>query len=146
MRVIDMLTAPDFDHHPPRPGFAAEADRDRLSAVALKAFRRIVDAWHLTGQQAAALLGVSTSTWERLKADGRQRNLGQDQMTRISVLVGIYKGLHLLFADGMADLWPQLVNAGPLFARLSPVDAMIEGGIPAMLDIRRHVDAVRGGL
>ena len=27
-----------------------------------------------------------------------------------------------------------------------PIDAMIEGGIPAMLDVRRHVDALRGGL
>lgn len=141
-----MLITADIDHQTPRQGFVAEADRDRLSAVALKAFRRLVDAWGLTGQKAAALLGVSTSTWERLKADGRQRSLGQDQMTRISVLVGIYKGLHLLFADQMADRWPQLANSGPLFARLSPVEAMIDGGIPVMLEVRRYVDAVRGGL
>jgi uncharacterized protein (DUF2384 family) len=141
-----MLTDTDIGHQSPRQGFAAETDRDRLSAVALKAFRRLVDAWGLTGQQAAALLGVSTSTWERLKADERQRSLGQDQMTRISVLVGVYKGLHLLFADQMADRWPQLANTGPLFDRLSPVEAMIDGGIPVMLDVRRYVDAVRGGL
>ena len=129
-----------------RQGFAAEADRDRLSRVALKAFRRLVEAWGLTGQQAAALLGVSTSTWERLKAEGRGRSLSQDQMTRISALVGIYKGLHLLFADGMADRWPLLVNRGPLFGQATPVDSMIAGGIPQMLEVRRHVDAVRGGL
>ena len=129
-----------------RQDFSGEADRARLSAVALKAYRRLVGQWGLTGQQAAALLDVSTSTWERIKADGRGKALSQDQMTRISALVGIYKGLHLLFADGMADDWIRLANAGPLFARMSPLESMIRGGIPQMLEVRRHVDAVRGGL
>lgn len=124
--------------------FSRDADRARLSAVALKAYRRLVEQWGLTGQQAAAMLDVSMSTWERLKA--KDKALSQDQMTRISALVGIYKGLHLLFADDMADRWPMLANKGPLFAHLSPVESMIRGGIPQMLDVRRYVDAVRGGL
>ena len=72
--------------------------------------------------------------------------LSQDQLTRASAAIGVYKGLHLLFADAMADRWPKLPNRGPIFHRLSPVDAMIEGGIPAMLETRRYIDAVRGGL
>ncbi|MBW8319723.1 MAG: DUF2384 domain-containing protein [Rhizobium sp.] len=136
-------------HEDPAPrlqGFSSEADRLRLSATALKAFRRLVVQWNLTGQQAAALLGVSTSTWERLKPEVASKSLTQDQMTRISALVGIYKALNLLFADAMADRWPQLVNAGPLFGHRTPVTAMIEGGIPHMLEVRRYLDAVRGGL
>jgi hypothetical protein len=131
---------------PERLDFSAETDRARLSKVALKAYRRLVEQWELTGQQAAALLDVSTSTWERLKQDGKDRSLSQDQLTRISALVGIYKGLHLLFADDMADRWPKLENRGPLFARMSPIESMIRGGIPQMLEVRRFVDAVRGGL
>ena len=127
-------------------GFAAEVDRDRLSKTALKAYRRIVAQWDLTSQQAAALLGVSVSTWERLKPETAIKTLSQDQMTRISALTGIYKGLHLLFADSMADRWLSLENSGPLFDRRSPIAAMIEGGIPHMLEVRRYVDAVRGGL
>ena len=129
-----------------RQDFSRDADRARLSTVALKAYRRLVEQWGLTGQQAAALLDVSTSTWERLKQEGKDRTLSQDQMTRISALVGVYKGLHLLFADDMADRWPNLGNKGPLFARMSPIESMIRGGIPQMLEVRRHVDAVRGGL
>lgn len=67
-------------------------------------------------------------------------------MTRVSASVGVYKGLHLLFADDMADRWPKLANKGPVFERLSPVAAMIEGGIPRMLETRQYVDALRGGL
>lgn len=129
-----------------RQTFASEEDRARLSATALKAFVSLVEEWDLTGAQAAALLGVSVSTWDRLKPGSERRTLSQDQMTRISVLTGIYKGLHLLFADRMADRWPSLQNSGPLFNGQTPVAAMIEGGIPLMLDVRRYIDAVRGGL
>jgi uncharacterized protein (DUF2384 family) len=131
---------------PERQDFSGEADRARLSRVALDAYRRLVDIWGLTGQQAAALLDVSTSTWERLKPETRDRPLSQDQLTRISALVGIYKGLHLLFADDMADRWPKLANTGPLFRGRTPIESMLKGGIPHMLEVRRYVDAVRGGL
>jgi hypothetical protein len=126
--------------------FADPKARERLSATALKAFIKLAKNWDLTNPEAAALLGVSPSTWDRIKRGDRAEALNQDQLTRISALIGTFKGLHLLFADKMADRWPQLSNKGPLFANRRPIDAMIEGGIPRMLEIRRYIDAVRGGL
>jgi len=126
--------------------FAGAADRARLSAVAVKAFRALGQQWKLTNAEAAALIGVSESTWDRIKRGTWGQPLSQDQLTRASAVIGIYKGLHLLFADGMADAWPKRPNSGPIFAKSSPVEAMIEGGIPVMLETRRYVDAVRGGL
>jgi uncharacterized protein (DUF2384 family) len=125
--------------------FAAEADRERLSPVAMKAYLRLAQHWELSHKEAAGLLGVSLKTWERIR-NGQRPTLSQDQLTRISALVGSYKGLHLLFANDMADRWPKLVNSGPIFEKQSPVQAMIDGGIPAMLEVRRYIDAVRGGL
>jgi len=126
--------------------FSRSEDRSRLSAVALKAFRAIVEHWRLSNSEAAALLGISESTWDRIKRGTWDQPLSQDQLTRASATIGVYKGLHLLFADDMADRWPKLSNRGPIFQRRSPVDAMIEGGIPVMLETRRYVDAVRGGI
>lgn len=126
--------------------FAAEVDRVRLTPVALRAVKKVVEQWKIKGHEASALLGVSTSTWERISAGKWDNSLSQDQLTRISALIGVFKGLHLLFADGMADRWATLPNKGPLFGGHSPVKVMIEGGIPVMLDVRRHVDALRGGL
>ena len=126
--------------------FATEADRERLTPAALAGVRRLADAWKLTGDEAAALLGVSNSTWDRIRAGTWRNVLSQDQLTRVSALVGAFKGLNLLFADGMADRWPRLRNSGPLFNNLSPVERMMEGGIPAMIEIRRYVDGLRGGL
>ena len=126
--------------------FADEPDRARLSAAAIKAVIRLVSAWDGSNAQGAALLGVSESTWDRMKAGKWEGVLSQDQLTRASALIGVFKGLHLLFADGMADRWPQLPNRGPVFDRMTPVQAMIAGGIPRMLETRRYIDALRGGL
>jgi hypothetical protein len=71
--------------------------------------------------------------------------LSQDQLARMSAMIGIYKGLHLLFADGTGDKWNRNPNSGPLFRGLAPIEAMVEGGIPAMIDVRRYIDAVREG-
>jgi len=125
--------------------FADERDRARLSEVALKAFLALMKAWDLSNAEAAALLGVSASTIDRVKR-GYRPTLSQDQLTRVSALVGVFKGLHLLFADATADEWARRPNSGPLFERDTPIHAMIEGGIPRMLEVRRYVDAVRGGL
>lgn len=126
--------------------FSNAADRERLSAVAIKAFKALCDRWGLANAEAAALLGVSESTWDRVKRGTWKQPLSQDQLTRASAAIGVYKGLHLLFADAMADRWPKLPNSGPIFQRRSPVEAMVEGGIPIMLETRRYIDGVRGGL
>ena len=100
----------------------------------------------LTNVEAAALLAVSASTWERMRKPDWRGALNQDQLTRVSAIIGTLKGLRLLFTDSLADEWPKLANKGSLFEGHTPVQAMIEGGIPRMLDVRRHVDALRGGL
>lgn len=126
--------------------FSGEQDRGRLSGPAARAFRKLAERWELGNAEAAALLGVSPSTWDRIKGNRWDGELSQDQLTRVSALVGVFKGLHLLFADSMADRWPRLANRGPVFERLTPIAAMIEGGIPRMLETRHYVDALRGGL
>ena len=126
--------------------FASDDDRGRLSGAAVKAVLRLVDAWGASNAEGAALLGVSESTWDRMKAGSWEGTLGQDQLTRASVLIGLFKGLHLLFANDLADRWPKLENKAPVFDRRSPVQAMIEGGIPRMLETRQYIDALRGGL
>jgi uncharacterized protein (DUF2384 family) len=125
--------------------FSSESDRARLSEVAIKAFLAVMKAWALSNAEASDLLGVSASSLDRMKR-GNRPTLSQDQLTRVSALVGIYKGLHLLFSDSASDDWVRRPNRGPLFDRQTPIQSMIEGGIPRMLDVRRYVDAVRGGL
>lgn len=146
MSVAKVLRSSQQGFPPTLQTFASEGDRERLTPTALKAVKNIASHWKLKGNEASALLGVSSSTWDRMAAGKWDNSLSQDQLMRVSALVGLFKGLHLLFADDMADRWVRLRNKGPLFENRTPVEAMIEGGIPAMLDVRRHVDALRGGL
>lgn len=139
--VLDAIEAPRAPQT-----FAGEGDRARLTGAAVKAVLRLTDAWRASNAEGAALLGVSASTWDRMKAGTWEGTLSQDQLTRASALIGLFKGLHLLFANDFADRWPKLENRAPLFDRRSPVQAMIEGGIPRMLEVRQYIDALRGGL
>jgi uncharacterized protein (DUF2384 family) len=137
--------APDFGAAIPN---LADADtRARLSPTAVNAVVRLVDVWRLTSAEACTLLGdVSERTWFRMKKGEWEGVLSQDTLTRISALVGIFKGLHLLFSQPLADEWVRLPNKSSPYRGHRPLDMMFQGGIPAMLDVRRHVDAMRGGL
>lgn len=124
----------------------AEAPDAALDAVALKAYRRLVETWRLTDDEAAALADAPQRTWARMKRDDWTGRLGQDQRLRLSGLVGLYKGLHLYFSDEVADRWVKRPNGGPLFRGASPLASMRAGGLPAILRARDYVDAVRGGV
>jgi hypothetical protein len=81
-----------------------------------------------------------------MKTGGWSGRLSRDQLLRASGVVGLYKALHLYFSDILADEWVRLPNAGPAFASRRPLDAMIDGGLPAILSTRDYVDALRGGV
>jgi hypothetical protein len=131
----------------PAPDLSIEANRATLSPAAVDAFLRLSDIWSLTAKQSCALLGEgSERTWFRIKQRQWNGVLSQDALTRISALVGLYKGLHLLFSDPLADEWVSRPNREEVFEQRSPLDFMIAGGIPAMLQTRGYIDALRGGV
>lgn len=127
------------------PAVTAFAETDR-QAIALKAFSRIADAWSLTVSEAAALADMSESTWKRARKPGFGGGLTRDQMLRLSAFIGLYKSLELYFSPSIAGRWVKLPNRGPEFEGQRPVDAMIAGGLPRILRVRTHVDALRGGM
>jgi hypothetical protein len=131
---------------PELPNLADAAERARLTPAAVDAMVRLAAIWDLSSAQVCALLGdISARTWFRMKKGEWAGALSQDALTRVSALIGIFKGLRLLFSEPLSDEWVRLPNKGPLYGGRRPLDAMIQGGIPAMLEVRRHIDALRGG-
>lgn len=129
------------------PNLSDVAARDRLTPAAVAGMVRLADVWNLTSAEICALLGdVSERTWSRMKKGEWSGTLSQDTLTRISALLGLFKGLRLLFSQPLSDEWVRLPNKGALCGGRRPLDVMIEGGIPRMLEVRRHIDALRGGL
>ena len=135
----------------PLVDLADEAERRRLTPSALKAFFRIVDAWGVSAAVGRALLGgVSNGKYQELKRrieDGTAddvRPLSQDELQRVSYLIGITKALRILHGPDLADRWMTLPNRNRIFGGRAPVDYATAGGIPALIEIRRLLDARRG--
>lgn len=118
---------------------------DVMQAVALKAFSAMVARWGVPNHEAAALADMSESTWKRARKPGYAGDLTRDQMLRLSAVVGIYKALKLYWSDSVARRWISLPNQGALFEGARPIDAMIQGGLPQILQVRLYLDALRGG-
>jgi uncharacterized protein (DUF2384 family) len=119
--------------------------QERLSPAAARAFFALVAHWKLRDEDARALLGgMSNGSFYQLKRT--PRTLDQDKLTRISLLVGIFKALNILYSTKLADAWVQRPNTNPLFGGESPLARMLKGGVPAMLHVRQLLDARRGGL
>jgi uncharacterized protein (DUF2384 family) len=140
------LTVPDIGLDLRRiPNLSDAATRKRLSHAAIEAFFQIVEKWQINNDDAMGLLGgVSHGRYYALKKT-RSGVLTQDELTRISFLIGIYKALNILFARKLADQWMLLANTNPMFGGASPLASLIEGGLPAMLQVRRLLDSRRGG-
>lgn len=114
-------------------------------ATIVKAVTRAAELWQLRNVDAAALFDVPIATWSRMKAGQFRGTLDRDKTLRASLIVGIFKALRLLFNGPLVYGWPQAKNAGPLYEGRTPVEFMIAEGIPAMMRVRDHVDAMRGG-
>jgi hypothetical protein len=120
-------------------------NRARLSPAAIRGLLRIATHWRLRDDDTRALLGgISGGSFYALK-NRAAKILDEDRLTRISLLVGIYKALNILYGQKLADAWIGLPNTNPMFGGDSPLDYVKQGGIPALLRVRQLLDARRGG-
>jgi Antitoxin Xre/MbcA/ParS C-terminal toxin-binding domain len=120
-------------------------NRARLSPSAVKGLFRIAARWKLKDEDTRALLGgMSSGSYYALKSRGL-KTLDQDRLTRVSLLVGIFKALNILFGQELADGWIALPNTNAIFGGESPLSYMKKGGIPAFVTVRQLLDARRGG-
>lgn len=124
---------------------SSKAERERLSRSALRGFFRIIERWKIRDEDARELLGgISSSAYYDWKKNP-ERVLDVDRITRISYLTGIYKALHILYGEKLADEWVSLPNTNPIFGGKTPIAYMTGGGLLAMQTVRKLLDARRGG-
>lgn len=122
-----------------------QAERERLSPAALKAFFNIMQKWAIKDTDARNLLGgVSNGAFYEMKKNPN-RTLGVDGLARISLLIGIFKGLNILYPEDLADAWVTMPNKNRIFGGGTPLSYMLQGGLEAMFTVRRLADSRRGG-
>ena len=135
-------------------GYAVDTSQDlsdievrrRLSPAAIEAFLRITELWKIKDADARQLLGgISTGSFHAFKKQVKQRVLAHDTLTRVSLLIGIFKALNILYSEPLADAWFTLPNRNPIFRGATPLAYVLQQGLPGMLEVRRLLDSRRGG-
>jgi len=127
------------------PDLTDAATRRRLSPAAIAAFFRVVEKWGVKNDEAMLLLGgISHGRYYALKKTGKGW-LTQDELTRVSLLIGIFKSLNTLFRERLANQWVARPNSNPMFQNDAPLRSLTHRGVPGMLEVRRLLDARRGG-
>lgn len=126
------------------PDLTDAKTRKRLGPPAITAFFRVVELWGLRSEDAMALLGgISHGRYYELKRK-HTGTLTQDELTRVSLLIGIFKALNILFSRRLANQWISRPNTNPMFNNGPPLAFLIQGGVPGMLGVRRLLDSRRG--
>jgi len=122
---------------------AKALNRKSLTGPALRTFFRIADAWRLSEGEQMQILGLdSRSTLQNWKR-GAVSSIPKDALERISYVLGIYKGLHILLPK-TADEWVRKPNKARLFGGRSALDRMVSGNVADLFVVRQYVDSQRG--
>lgn len=120
--------------------------QERLSPDAIRTFLKIAEFWELGSEDARNLLGgISNGAYYELRDAEKGKLMDQDKLTRISLLIGIFKALRILYSTKLADAWIGLPNTNTIFGGDTPLAYMVRGGMPAILRVRQLLDARRGG-
>lgn len=126
---------------------ALALDRRAVSGAGLRTFFRIAAAWGLSVEEQMRLLGLGTrSTYFKWKREPGAVTLPRDTLERLSYLFGIWKALQILLPDERAaDGWLRKRNDAPPFGGRSALDRMLSGHVADLYEVRRYLDAERGG-
>lgn len=136
-----------FEGFSPRviPDLSSKEALERLSRRAIPAFCKLAELWELRDEAARQLLGgISNGAFYQMKR-GERKMLDQDKLTRVSLLLGIFKALNTLYSRKLADSWVNLPNSNPIFRGATPLAYMIEGGMPALFRVRQVLEARGSG-
>lgn len=122
---------------------AKHIDRKDLTGPALRTFFRIADVWGLKEKDQMLILGLENrSTFQSWKR-GAVAAIPKDALERISYVMGIYKGLHILLPK-TADEWVRKPNSAGIFGGRSAIERMTSGNVADLYVVRQYIDAQRG--
>jgi hypothetical protein len=120
------------------------APRQISRRVALTALRNLSERWRLKHKYWGQILHKSDSTiyqWIReIDQDvDPEAPLDADVAERISYLLSIYNGLHILYGDSVfADEWMRLPNRA--FGGVEPIELVKTGVFADLVRVRAYVD------
>lgn len=116
--------------------------RARVSPSSKNIYVNIMKAWNVGDEDARRLLGgVSAESYELMKSKDSIDTLNEDQLLRVSYLVGIYKALRTLHGDKIATTWMTRPNDNNIFGGMTPLAYCMKEGMPGLATVRKLLDA-----
>lgn len=127
-----------------------EIDRKRLSGAAIRSFVNISNLWGLTEKEKLVILGAPARStfhsWVSKATKKQSITLPLDVLLRISATLGIHKAISIIFHNKEQGIkWLASPNAGIAFGGQSPKEMMLSGTQDGLMQVRRYLDAWRGG-
>ena len=139
-----------MDWKPPAPIDTSPENRARVSGAAMRTFLNIARVWELDFAAVRTLLGmpaaVQFQAWYDAARAEEPLTLETDVLMRISAVLGIYQSLRVLYGserDGLA--WLRDANRGNPFNGRAPIELMLSGFDPGLMDVRRYLLAKEHG-
>ncbi|MBF0324191.1 MAG: DUF2384 domain-containing protein [Alphaproteobacteria bacterium] len=125
--------------------------RAALSGPGLRAFLAIAEQWRLSEADRLCVLGRPSRSafhnWAAKVRQGEAISLSQDTLLRISAILGIHKGLTILFNRQFKGVeWLRSPNKAVVFGGQAPMDLVLSGSQDGLMLVRRYLDSWRGGL
>lgn len=137
------------DHHTLKLSALDAATRARHTGAAIRGFLGVSRDWQLTEPQQLLLLGDTISpgmlaTW-KIAGDGP--TLEGDALARISLLLGIYKGLERFFrgAPDASLRWLHTCRQEVPFDGAAPLHLMLTHGTAGLAETRQYIENAAGG-
>lgn len=117
-----------------------EYTAEEVQAVVPAAIR-LFEHWQVDDRQACAILNIPAKMWRKWKS-GIVDDVGNDQATRLSLLLGIHVGLQYLYTDReLGYRWMRAPNF--TFDGQTPLEIAATGSTDGLFRLRSYLDAER---
>ncbi|MDB5045622.1 MAG: hypothetical protein JWQ08_1672 [Deinococcus sp.] len=107
------------------------AERLRL-AEDFRPVLRILKLWKLTRRQQDRLLNLSLRLVHQVGRGGAVPSLTAGQLLQLSLTVGIFQALHVLYSDQTAAGWLHRPNGRRPFDGRTPLEYLLSTGLPGL--------------
>lgn len=104
--------------------------------LASRAFAAVAKEWQLSESEASALLGGGSLPAEEL---------AEETLRRVSLVLGIFGSLNVIFDPDQANAWVRRPNSGPGFNSLPALDRMMSSDSAELEYVRNYLDAIAAG-
>ncbi|HYW93081.1 MAG TPA: antitoxin Xre/MbcA/ParS toxin-binding domain-containing protein [Gammaproteobacteria bacterium] len=107
--------------------------------------KRLFDSWGLSQAERAAVVGISLAGEDTIPLRFVQRDLTNEQSTRLGDVFAIYAGLSCLFPENREIRNGWMTSPNRRFGNRRPIDVVVEDRARGLERVRAEIDRMLSG-